>query len=64
MAKLTLEGLALVLYQRGVLSLGKARRLAGVTRWHFEQILADHHIPRHYTEADLQEDLHYAQIRG
>jgi predicted HTH domain antitoxin len=52
--------LALALYQRGVLALGKARVLARMTRWQFEQFLADRHIPRHYTEADLQDDLGYA----
>lgn len=61
MAKLTLEELALALYQHGVLSMGKARSLAGVTRWHFEQLLADRHIPRHYTEVDLRDDLGYAR---
>ncbi|HTG35315.1 MAG TPA: UPF0175 family protein [Thermoanaerobaculia bacterium] len=52
--------LALALYQRGVLSLGKARILAGMTRWQFEQVLSDRQIPRHYTETDLQDDLSYA----
>jgi predicted HTH domain antitoxin len=64
MAKLTLEKLALALYQQGVLSIGRARRLAGVKRWHFEQLLADRHIPRHYTETDLQDDLGYARREG
>jgi predicted HTH domain antitoxin len=50
----------LALYQRGVLSLGKSRILAGMTRWQFEQLLADRRIPRHYTDADLQDDLGYA----
>jgi predicted HTH domain antitoxin len=52
--------LALALYQRGVLSLGKSRVLAGMTRWQFEELLADRRIPRHYTDADLQDDLAYA----
>ena len=52
--------LALALYRRGVLSLGKARILAGMTRWQFEQALSDRQIPRHYTETDLQDDLSYA----
>jgi predicted HTH domain antitoxin len=51
--------LALALYRRGVLSLGKARILAGMTRWQFEQVLSDRQIPRHYTETDLQDDLSY-----
>lgn len=52
--------LALALYRRGVLSLGKARLLAQMSRWQFEQLLADRRVPRHYSEADLGEDLQYA----
>mgnify|MGYP001023435199 CR=1 FL=1 len=52
--------LALALYQRGVLSLGKARVLAQMTRWEFEELLGERKIPRHYTEADLEEDIRYA----
>jgi predicted HTH domain antitoxin len=52
--------LALALYQRGVLSLGKARLLAQMTRWEFEELLGVRRIPRHYTEADLEEDIQYA----
>ena len=51
--------LALALYQRGVLSLGKARLLADMTRWSFEELLGQRKIPRHYTDADLQEDIQY-----
>ena len=57
-----LKELAVALYHRGVLSLGKARVLAQLTRWEFEQLLADRQIPRHYTDADLEEDL--AQAHG
>jgi predicted HTH domain antitoxin len=56
-----LKELALALYNRGVLSLGKARLLAQMTRWQFEELLGERQIPRHYTEADLEEDLRYAQ---
>jgi len=55
--------LALALYQRGVLSLGKARVLARMTRWEFEDLLGRRKIPRHYTEQDLEEDLAYAHGR-
>jgi predicted HTH domain antitoxin len=51
--------LALALYQRGVLSLGKARLLARMTRWEFEELLGRRRITRHYTEEDLQEDILY-----
>jgi len=55
--------LALALYQREVLSLGKARSLAGLTRWEFEELLGQRRIPRHYTEEDLGEDIQYGRSR-
>ena len=51
--------LALALYQRGVLSLGKARLLAQMTRWEFEELLGRRKILRHYTDVDLEEDIQY-----
>ncbi len=57
------QELALALYQRQVLSLGKARELAHVTRWEFEELLGRRQVPRHYTAEDLQEDLRYARSR-
>jgi len=51
--------LALTLYKRGVLSLGKARLLARMTRWQFEELLGKRRIARHYTTEDLQEDIRY-----
>jgi predicted HTH domain antitoxin len=53
--------LALALYQRGVLSSGKACALAGMTRWEFEDFLGQHKIRRHYTENNLEEDIDYAR---
>lgn len=58
-----LKELALALYRRGALSLGKARALAQMNRWQFEQLLGERKIPRHYTEADLEDDLRYAHGR-
>lgn len=51
--------LALALYQRGVLSLGKARLLAQMTRWEFETLLGERKILRQYTETNLEEDIDY-----
>jgi predicted HTH domain antitoxin len=48
------------LYQRRVLSIGKARILAQMTRWEFEELLGKRKITRHYTNADLEEDIQYA----
>ena len=53
--------LALALYERGVLSFGKARELAGMTRWQFHELLGKRRIARHYGEEDLTEDLTYAR---
>ena len=51
--------LALALYQRGVLSLGKARSLAQMTRWEFEELLARRQVKRHYTDLDVDQDVQY-----
>ena len=51
--------LALALYRRGVLPLGKARLLARMTRWEFEELLGQRRILRHYTDTDLEEDIQY-----
>jgi predicted HTH domain antitoxin len=52
--------LALALYQRFALSLGKARVLAQMTRWAFEDLLTQRKITRHYTAEDLDQDIEYA----
>ena len=49
--------IAVYLYAQGRLSIGKARELAGMTLWEFRQLLASHHIPPHYDEVDLDEDV-------
>ncbi|MBU1660856.1 MAG: UPF0175 family protein [Chloroflexi bacterium] len=54
------QELALALYQRGVLSSGKACVLAQATRWEFEMLLGQRRVPRHYSEVDLEEDIQYA----
>lgn len=52
--------LAVTLYARQLLPLGKARQLAGLSRRDFEALLGERRIPRDYTEADLADDLDYA----
>ena len=51
--------LALALYQRGALSLGKARSLAQMTRWEFEELLGRRQVKRHYSDLDADEDVQY-----
>ena len=59
-----LKELALGLYRRGVLSLGKARILAQMTRGDFERLLGERRVPRHYTGNDLEEDLAHLHFRN
>lgn len=54
--------LAIVLYQREKLSLGRAAQLAGMKKFEFNGLLADREIPMHYDEADLRQDL--ATLQG
>lgn len=53
--------LALTLYAQGILSLGKARELAGVEKRAFLETLGKRKIPRHYDHDDLEEDIAYAR---
>lgn len=53
--------LALALYQRGILSSGKACILSGMIRSEFEELLGKRKIRRHYTEIDFGEDIAYAR---
>jgi len=54
------QELAVALYARGLLSLGKASELAGTSRFLFSDFLTQRNIPRHYAEEELAEDLKYA----
>ncbi len=49
--------LAIYLYQQGRLSFGKAREMAGMTVWAFQQLLASREISIHYDVEDYEEDL-------
>lgn len=48
--------LALSLFQQGKISFGKARELAGMTVWAFQQLLGSREIPVHYDVEDYLED--------
>jgi len=45
------------LFAEGKLSFGKARELAGMGFWEFQQLLASRRIAPHYDIADYEEDL-------
>jgi predicted HTH domain antitoxin len=49
--------LALRLYEKGILSLGKARKLSGLSRWEFQEQLGQQGILRRYDVQELEEDL-------
>jgi predicted HTH domain antitoxin len=53
--------LAVVLYAREKLSLGRAAELAGMTKWVFNDLLAERDIPMHYDERELARD--FATVR-
>ena len=53
--------LAVALYARGVLSLGQARRLAGLSKWEFLEELAKRGVERHYTREELEDDSAFAK---
>jgi len=59
--KVLKEELALALYQSGIISLGKARKLAEMSKWEFIEELSKRKIERHYTEKELGEDLAFAK---
>jgi predicted HTH domain antitoxin len=49
--------LAVFLYQQGKLSFGKAREMAGMSVWDFQQLLGSRKIYVHYDIEDYQKDL-------
>ena len=53
--------LALALYQRGILAMGPARRLAGISKREFIEELGKRKIERHYTMEELEEDVAFAK---
>lgn len=48
--------LAIHLFERGVLSFGKAREMSDMTVWAFQQLLASREIPVHYDTAEYEVD--------
>jgi predicted HTH domain antitoxin len=55
------EELAVSLYARDILSFGKARTLAEMSTREFQTLLGERQIPRHYSDAELAEDIDYAR---
>ena len=53
--------LAVLLFEQGRLSFGKARELAGMSVWSFQQLLGSRGIPVHYDVAEYEADLETLQ---
>jgi predicted HTH domain antitoxin len=51
------QELAVLLFQQGKLSFGKAREMAGMAVWVFQHLLGSRGITVHYDVADYEEDL-------
>jgi predicted HTH domain antitoxin len=58
------QELAIRLYQKGLLSFGKARELAGMTKWDFHVLLGQEGIERSYDEEELDADLETLETLG
>ena len=56
--------LAILLFQKEKLTLGQARRLAGMNLLQFQHLLASRQIPVHYDVAEFEEDLKALQELG
>lgn len=51
------ETLSAELYREGLVSIGKAAEIAGVSIWEMQEILAKRKIPIHYYPEDLKNDI-------
>ncbi len=56
--------LALALFQQERLTLGQARRLAGMTHLDFQALLGERQIPIHYGVDEFREDLRTLRQMG
>ena len=61
-AELHLE-LAIALYRSGSLPVGKAARVAGMTKDRFSELLRQRRVPMPYSMTDLEHDIAYASGR-
>lgn len=58
------QELAVRLYQKGLLSFGKARELAGMSKWEFHFLLGKEEIVRRYDVEELEGDLKTLEALG
>lgn len=58
------QELAIRPYQKGLLSFGKARQLAALSKWEFHELLGQEGIERSYDEEELEDDLATLEALG
>jgi predicted HTH domain antitoxin len=51
------QEVAVMLFERGKLTMGQATRLSGLPRIQFQHLLASRQIPVHYDVKDLEADI-------
>lgn len=56
--------LAVRLYEKGLLAFGKARELAGMSKWEFHVLLGEEGIVRRYDVEELEADLRTLEAIG
>lgn len=56
------QELTIQLYAQDLLSFGKARQLAQLSKWAFAELLGQRGVVRHYDEQSLQEDTGFADV--
>ena len=54
--------LAIALYAKGLLTFGKARHLAEMTRWDFHDLLGEERVLRRYDVEEFEDDLATLEI--
>ena len=54
--------MAIRLYQKRILSFGKARELSQLSKWEFHELLGQENIDRSYDLEDLETDLETLEI--
>ena len=55
------QEIAILLFQKEKLTLGQSSRLAGMSQFEFQHLLASRRIPVHYDVAEFEEDLRTLQ---
>jgi len=64
MANILRQELAIQLYAQSLLSFGKSRQLAQLSKWEFAELIGKRGIERHYNQSSLKKDMEFADDYG